>query len=273
MNPLAPQAAFSSAASITAVETLSAPQLEVLRPGAIGIGTAALSLTTQGLAGGSNQFPSGIEQPPYFKNTYAVLQMEGIYNTQGQHVQTSNDVYCYAVGDCLAGGQFIYSSGGYRDAGDEGAHPFDLTISEDQRVFEGSCASGCSTGSTSLAVTPTASAGTQGDGRFLIDVNPTKVISAGSLVSGSKTIYGIASFSGTSFPVSVFLSTAQAATSQASNLAPGTVTLPIATSGVTSGFATSTSALPATSGVACVADVSDTPNFETATYTLSLIHI
>jgi hypothetical protein len=80
--------------------------------------------------------------------------MQGIYNTQGQHVQTSNDVYCYAVGDCLAGGQFIYSSGGYRDAGDEGAHPFDLTISEDQRVFEGSCASGCTAGSTALTVTP-----------------------------------------------------------------------------------------------------------------------
>jgi hypothetical protein len=113
VNPLAPLATFSSAASITTVETLSAPQLQALRPGAIGIGTAALSLTTQGLAGGSNQFPSGIEQPPYFKNTYGVLQMEGIYNTQGQHVQTGNDVYCYAVGDCLAGGQFIYSSGGY----------------------------------------------------------------------------------------------------------------------------------------------------------------
>jgi len=268
VNPLAPQATFSSAASIAMVETLSAPQLQVLRPGAIGIGTAALSLTTQGLAGGSNQFPHGIEQPPYFKNTYGVLQMQGIYNTQGQHVQTSNDVYCYAVGDCLAGGQFIYSSGGYRDAGDEGAHPFDLTISEDQRVFEGSCASGCTAGSTALTVTPTASGGTQGDGRFLMDVNPAKVISTGSLVSGSKTIYGIASFSGTSFPASVFLSTTQAATSQASNLAPGTVTLPIATSGVTSGFATSTSALPAASGVACVADVSDTPNFETATYTV-----
>jgi hypothetical protein len=146
-----------------------------------------------------------VEQPPYFKNTYSVLQLQGVYNTQGQHVQMGNEVYCYAVGDCLAGGQFIYSSGGYRDEGDEGAHPFDLTISEDTRVFEGSCASGCTTGSTSLTVTPTASAGTQGDGRFLMDVNPAKVISTGNLVSGSKTILGIANFSGTSYPASVFL--------------------------------------------------------------------
>ena len=268
VNPLAPLATFSAAASITAVETTSAPQLQSLRPGALGVGTAALSLTTQAPAGGSNQFPNGIETPPYFKNTYSVLEMQGIYNTQGQHVQMGNDVYCYAVGDCLAGAQFIYSSGGYRDAGDEGTHPFDLSVSEDVRVFEGSCAGGCSTGATSLTVTPTANAGTQGDGRFLMDVNPAKVLSAGSLVSGSKTIFGVASFSGTSFATSVFLSTAQAATSQPSNLAPGTVTLPIMTSGAPSGFATSTAALPATTGVACVADVSDTPNFETANYTV-----
>ncbi len=268
VNPLAPQATANSGAGITEVETLSGPQLQSLRPGAVGVSAEALTLTTRGLTGGSNQFPQGIEQPPYFKSTYGVLQMEGIYNTQGQHVQTSNDVYCYAVGDCLAGGQFIYSSGGYRDEGDEGAHPFDLTISEDQRVFEGSCASGCTTGSSTLTVTSTASAGTEGDGRFLIDTNPSKVLSAGTLIGGSKTIFGIASFSGTSFPVSIFLSTAQAATSQTSNLAPGTVTLPIATSAVPSGFATSTAALPATSGVACVADVSDTPNFETANYTV-----
>jgi len=268
VNPLAPLATFSSAASITAVETTSAPQLQTLRPGALGVGTAALSLTTKAPAGGSNQFPSDVEQPPYFKNTYSVLQLQGVYNTQGQHVQMGNEVYCYAVGDCLAGGQFIYSSGGYRDEGDEGAHPFDLTISEDTRVFEGSCASGCTAGSTSLTVTPTSSAGTQGDGRFLMDVNPSKVISTGNLVSGSKTILGIANFSGTSYAASVFLSTAQAATSQASNLSPGTVTLAIATSGAPSGFATSTAALPATSGVACVADVSGTPNFETANYTV-----
>ena len=268
VNPLPPLSAFNAAASITEVETLSGPQLQALRPGALGVGASALTLTVEGLAGGSNQFPQGIEQPPYFKSTYGALSMQGIYNTQGQHVQMGNIVNCYGVGDCLAGAQYIYSSGGYRDEGDEGAHPFDLDIAEDTRVFEGTCASGCSTGSTSLAVTPTASGGTQGDGRFLIDVNPAKVITTGTLVGGEKNVFGTANFSGTSFPVSVFLTTAQAATSQVSNLAPGTVTLPIATSGVSSGFATSTAALPASSGVACVADVSDTPNFETANYTV-----
>ncbi len=268
VNPLAPLTNESIAASVTSVSTVSGPQLEAERPGAPAVGVTALSLTTEALTGGSNQFPFNVEQVPYNKNNYGVLQMEGIYNTQGQHVQMNNAVYCYAVGDCLAGSQFIYSSGGYRDGGDEGTHPFDLTVSEDARVFEGSCSGGCSGGATSLTVTPTANAGTQGDGRFLMDVNPAKVLSTGSLVSGSKTIFGVASFSGTSFAASVFLSTAQAATSQANNLAPGTVTLAIATSGAPSGFATNTAALPASSGVACVADVSDTPNFETANYTV-----
>jgi hypothetical protein len=119
-------------------------------------------------------------------------------------------------------------------------------------------------------VTPTTGGGTQGDGRFLMDTAAAKTISAGSIVSGGKTIFGTAKFSGTSFPVSVFLQTAATLTSQASNVAPGTVTVPIATSAVLAGFATNTAALPASAGVACVADIETTsqfPNYEMAPYT------
>ena len=70
--------------------------------------------------------------------------------------------------------------------------------------------------------------------------------------------------------MSTFLETAQAVPTQANSINPGTVTVAIATSGVPTGFATNTAALPAGSGVACVSDV-NTPtglplNFETATY-------
>ena len=196
--------------------------------------------------------------------------MTGTYDTQGQHVQSGNTMYCHGVGDCLAGAQYIYSSGGYRDAADEGTHPYDLFVSEDTAVFAGTCATGCTTGATSLKVNATASAGTQGDGRFLIDTNPAKVITAGTLTGGGKTIYGTASFTGTSFPVSVFLQTASAATSQPANIAPGAVTVAIATSGVPAGFGVSTSGLAA-SGVACVADAEGAvpiPNYEMASYTV-----
>jgi trimeric autotransporter adhesin len=270
VNPLALGLSTSDAQSIGQIETLSRPQLEVLRPGTPSFAAKTLALSMQAFTGGSNQIPSSIvEAAPYGKSTYGTLAMTGTYDTQGQHVQVGNSVYCHGVGDCLAGGQYIYSSGGYRDAADEGTHPFDLFVSEDTAVFVGSCATGCSTGATSLKVTATGGAGTQGDGRFLIDTNPAKVITTGTLTGGGKTIYGTASFTGTSFPVSVFLSTAQAATSQAANIAPGTVTLAVATSSVPTGFATSTAALPSSSGVACVADAEGAvpiPNYEMANY-------
>jgi hypothetical protein len=268
VNPLAPVGTGSTATSVTQVETLSPQQLQALRPGALAIGATAMALTTEALTGGSNLFPDNIETPPYFKNTYGVLALHGVYNTQGQHVQFANQVDCYGVGDCLAGGQFITSSGGYRDRADEGAHPFDLQVREDSNVFDATCSSGCTTGSTNLTVAVTAGAGTQGDGRFLIDTNPAKVITTGQLVGGASGFFGIAYFSGTSFPVSVFLETAQAAVSQPANMAPGTVTLPIATSGQPAGYATSTAALSATSGLACVNDSDGTPDYEMAPYTV-----
>jgi hypothetical protein len=267
-NPLSVGDQELSGHSLTQSTTMSSPQLEAVRPGVVGLESRTLSLTAQGLSGGSNLYPEGTETPPYAKSTYGALAMTGRYNTQGQHVQMNNFVSCYAVGDCLAGGQFIVSSGGYRDAADEGAHPWDLQVSEDTHVFEATCTTGCTTGSTSVMTTVTSGSGTQGDGRFLIDKNPAHVIATGSIVSGGRTILGVANFSGTSFATSVFVATAQAATSQPTNLAPGTVTLAIETSGVPSGFATNTAAL-ASSGVACIADVLngiEIPNYEMANY-------
>ena len=103
---------------------------------------------------------------------------------------------------------------------------------------------------------------------FLMDKSPTKVITTGSISGASGDYLPIVNFTGTHFPVSTQLMTAAAATSQAGNLAPGTVTLPIMTSGLTSGYAISTAALPATTGVACVTDQGTFPNFETAAYSV-----
>ncbi len=241
--------------------------------------SVALSVTQTVPTGGSNQFPATIagNNGPFFKTNYNAFLVGGTYNSPGQHVLTSNLINCYGVGDCLIGSQFINASGGFRDEADEGAHPMDIQIHEDSVVFRGACSTGCTTGSTTLGVAVSAGAGTQGEGRFLIDTNPAKTISTGVLTGGafapavSTSIGPTANFAGVTFPVSVFLATAQVAPASAHAMAPGTVTLPIMTSGLPSPFRTSTAALPATSGVACVTDpfgpFSPT-NYEMAPYTV-----
>jgi lysophospholipase L1-like esterase len=233
-----------------------------------------LEIDHQALGGGSNHFPDTIDATvPYFKMAYSALALRGTYNTQGQHGLAPMTTSCYGVGDCLIGAQLITASGGFRDNADEGAHPYDIQVREDTNVFAGVCSSGCTAGSTSLAITPSANPGTQGDGRFLINTNPAKVLKTGSLTgSGAAGPNPSASFSGTSFPVSTFFQTATAAVSQANNVAPGTVTMAIATSGLPTGFASNTASAPAQSGVACVADPAALDNgvekFEAVNYTV-----
>jgi trimeric autotransporter adhesin len=264
----------SAAQSIDDVSTQSAVSIFAQIANAAPAATS-LSISQEGLAGGSNLFPQQIDGTvPYSKMGYNALTLKGTYNTQGQHILSPQSINCYGVGDCLMGSRSIVASGGLRDSGDEGAHPFDLQTHEDSKVFLGTCTSGCATGSTSVMITPTAAAGTQGDGRFLIDTNAAKTITStgtgGALVSGNATgPHASAQFSGTSFPVSTFLSLGQAVPSQSNNIAPGTVTFSIATSGVPSGYATNTAAIGAPSGVACVVDQtagSSPNNYEMAPY-------
>jgi lysophospholipase L1-like esterase len=235
--------------------------------------SAGITIEHKALAGGSNQFPEGIGTIPYFKSTYSALTLNGMYNTQGQHVLAPSEVHCYGVGDCLIGSQFLYASGGQRDSADEGAHPYDLQIREDPRVFIGTCGSGCTPGSTSVTINPTAAPGTQGDGRFLINTAPSKLISTGSITGRDTTTpHASALFTGTGFPLSTFFRVAAPIPSQAHDMAPGNVTVAIATTGLPSGYSSNTAAAPSTSGVACVADplvpAGPVNDFETATYTV-----
>ncbi len=259
---------------ISVVSTRSASSVSAVthsqEPSSLG-----LLIDHAGMTGGSNIFPASIETVPYFKSTYAALAVSGRYNTQGQHVLDPRDIDCFGVGDCLIGSQFLRASGGFRDEADEGAHPFDLQIQEDTRVFQGNCSNGCTTGSTTVGVAVTSAYGTQGEGRYLINKNPAKDITSGVLVGGAIAAAGApgptANFSGTSFPVSVFLASAQVIQSQMNNVAPGAVTVTISTTGGNASFAKSTAALPSSSGVACVTDVPNAfnpTNYEMATYTV-----
>lgn len=274
LNPVSSETVNEDAGQVIDVTSTRNTAAQFAAKAGANPGSYSLIVKHQGLTGGTNDFPANIETVPYFKTNYNAINVTGTYSAMGQHALDAQENDCYGVGDCLIGSQFINASGGLRDEADEGAHPYDIQIHEDSRVFAGTCSAGCTTGSTSVKVAATSAPGTEGEGRYLIDRAAAKIITTGQLTGGTigsgTQPAATATFSGTSFPVSVFLATAAAANSQANNIAPGTVTLPIETTGTPSGFATSTSALPATSGVACVAEPgSVNPNeFELAGYTV-----
>jgi hypothetical protein len=231
--------------------------------------STALDVRHAALAGGSNLYAAELGNVPYFKTTYEGQQVAGVYNTQGQHVLSTLETNCFAIGDCLIGSRFVRSMGGFRDNADEGTHLYDTEIREDPRVFTGQCSTGCTAGSQSLTVGSQTSGGTQGDGRYLIDKNPAGVISAGSLTGSGDTFHSLATFTGTAFPVSTFFLSAALIPSQAHNVAPGTVTVPIATTGVPAGFSTNTGAAPGSSGIACIAgQTTILANWEMVPYTI-----
>jgi trimeric autotransporter adhesin len=275
MNPTSSLQNGEDAGQVVDVSSTRSSATEVAAGGSTDPSSYGLLIKHQGLTGGSNLFPASQESVPYFKTNYNAMNVTGTYNTMGQHILDSQSINCYGVGDCLIGSQFITSSGGFRDEADEGAHPFDLQFEEDSNVFQGSCSVGCTPGSTVVTVATTSGGGTEGEGRYLIDKNPAKTITSGTLTGGTGQVAGVpgagATFSGTNFPVSMFLTTAQSIPSQAKNVAPGTVTVAIATSGVTAGFATNTAALLNPSGVACVVDqpLGTAPhNYEMANYSV-----
>lgn len=112
VNPLGAGAVSYIAESVTQLSTATAQQAVAARPGIVGPNSFATYMTQMAPTGGSNQFPASHGALPYGKSNYGVLQLTGTYNTQGQHVQFNNNVNCFSVGDCLAGGQFICRQAG-----------------------------------------------------------------------------------------------------------------------------------------------------------------
>ncbi len=271
LNPQSPRQGYTSGRTMTVYETLGAAASKA--QGYTTLQSSVLTLNQNALAGGNNVYPQNLTSAiPYFKTTYGATNTTGYNTTQGQHVLDSHVQNCWGVGDCLLGSQVIYSASGNRDNSDEGTHPFDILITEQADVYRGTCATGCTTGSTQLKITATGADGTQGDGRYLIDKASSKTISAGALVGGNiGGPLATAQFTGTAFPVSTFYSLAAAALPGSSNMAPGTVNAQIVTSGVPAGYSTNTATAPAASGVACVDDAGapGASNFEMVTYTVT----
>ncbi len=263
---------LENAHAIVDTRTRSAAQLAAAYgPSTIEYNSMDISQTA--MNGGSNLYPQGL-YIPYFKSTYSAMAMTGNYYAQGQRSLDSQAVNCFGVGDCLIGSRYVTTSEGWRDNGDEGTHPYDISVTEDPKVPSGICSGGCTTGSTQISIGSLSNTDL-GEGRFVIDKNPTKVISTGAIVSSAAGAYPqtLVNFSGTSFPVSTFFLGTGSVSPQTNTMAPGTVTIAIATTGLPSGYSSNTAAAPASTGVACIADslpsgVVSPSNFEMANYSV-----
>jgi hypothetical protein len=73
LNPMARGTEVSVSTSVSQVETMSAQQLQALRPGAEGVGADSVTLSMSVPTGGSNLFPQNIETPPNAKDTFYEL--------------------------------------------------------------------------------------------------------------------------------------------------------------------------------------------------------
>lgn len=203
---------------------------------------------------------------------------------QGQHLNQNNNVLCTGVGDCIDFTEYVTVDGGQSTYNDEGAHLGDRAVVEDNNVFAGTITN---VGTGTLQVSPSQGAGTQGDGRYLIDTAASKVISGTfptAYVSYTDRSTNLAPpgeiFVGTTFTPSWIgmvcypgvdtcasgVDPSGRINSAANGYAPGTITFNVLTSApsMKTGYATTTAGLPPT-GIACVAD---NEFFETTAYTV-----
>jgi hypothetical protein len=123
--------------------------------------------------------------------------------TPGQHIGVSYLNNNFSLGDSLLVQGTNFCWGGYVAGGDEGCEAADWEVFQGGVEYAGLVTGGASPGATSLTIRPTQGAGTQGAGRFLIDMNPRKTISVGSIsavssrgddltvVSGTNTAWAV----------------------------------------------------------------------------------
>lgn len=138
--------------------------------------------------------------------------------------------HCYGNGDCVVLNAGVVSHGGINTAGDEGIELIRGFLSQGPCEYTGTIASGGSTGSIAITVSPNGACnGTQGEGRPFYDVTQaytTGTITSFSGSSGLDTVTG----SGTGWPVSTATTTSAAIPVTGSNTTPGSVNVQVASS-------------------------------------------
>ena len=189
------------------------------------------SLVMNNLDGGFCLDNGGVV-PPYYKKSGAEAIWAIVNNytpgDPGNRFITNQ----YSVGDSFPVYAIDNFYGGWATQGEEGAEGVDIWVLQGNAAYQGTITSGGLAGAMSLTFNPTAGAGTQGAGRYLIDV--TKAYSTGTItaINGPGRTPVTFTGSGTSWPVSTVNTTTTAAIA-----APGSRTVTVAS---TSGITTST---------------------------------
>jgi len=138
----------------------------------------------------------------------------------------------YSVGDSFPVYAIDNFYGGWTTQGEEGSEGIDVWVMQGNAAYQGTIRSGGSAGAMSLTLNPTAGAGTQGAGRYLIDITQAYSTGTISAINGPGRTPVTFTGSGTSWPVSTVNTTTTAAIA-----APGSQTVTVAS---TSGITTST---------------------------------
>jgi hypothetical protein len=187
---------------------------------------------------GGNNYNAGT----FTKSNYVTLAAYLNAYAQGQHIGMGSAVQGYSSGDDLAGSWSTTCYGGSNAPTDEGCEFADISVSQSGTAFTGTVASGGSTGSTSLTITPTAGGGTQGSGRYAI-LTSAGTITTGNVttITGSTSVANTFTFSGVTLPTDTI-------TTSSTNITAGgsqTIATAAATTGIT-----------ANSTLVCVSDTS-----------------
>jgi len=108
--------------------------------------------------------------PPFGASGWRVNKGQSYSNTiygSGIDETRSTVMQKYGVGDTIADYFYVNGEGGWTAPSDEGTKGFGLDVQEDNYRYQGTCTSGCTSGSTLIhtnVITPA-----QGTGRYLID--------------------------------------------------------------------------------------------------------
>lgn len=203
-------------------------------------------------AGGHNgNYGSG-----WGKTNTSLSQDKVVAFSQGQHSIRPQQEWCLGLGDCMGSPVEIHYAVGLSSPSDEGIHRGDMFINEDTRVYQGSCTSGCSAGSTLLSTNPTAGQGDQGEGRMAIDITQASGGNLGTVNAGVGTGQVLGQINGANNTPAQFV--APAGTFNVSTAAGTTAAAIVAGTGQgepgVQTVAVTASSGAFTTGIACVSD-------------------